>query len=236
MRLRSTCSLVAVLFLLSAPELRAQASGNAANQPGLDGFFGPVTARPRAGDPAPDILYTKVLHSPGSSADPAPWTSANLSGQVTVIAFFPDTTDNPQAVTGWNALVKQFSKKPAQFVWITGEKESSLLPWLAEHPVEGWVLLDAEGDTGRAYGLERPETVIIGADRNILGFDEGPGPTVELLNAALEGRIRAEPVQRIVAHWKRLSRAGWCHSWRSRDGCPVSRTTSRSFPPPTMST
>jgi hypothetical protein len=104
MRLRSTCILVAVLFLLGTPELRAQAP---------DGFFGPVTARPKAGEPAPDILYTKVLHSPGSSADPAPWTSANFSGQVTVAAFFPDTTDKPQAVIRRNALVKQFSNKQA---------------------------------------------------------------------------------------------------------------------------
>jgi uncharacterized protein (TIGR03435 family) len=163
--------------------------------PGLNGFFGPVSARPKAGDPAPDLLYTKVLHSPGSSADPAPWTSANFSGQVTVITFFPDTTDNLQAATRWNTLVTQFANKPVQFVWITGEKEASLLPWLDEHPVEGWVLLDAEGETGRAYGLEMPETVIIGLDHNIVGFDEGIQPTKEVLNAALEGRIRTEPVK-----------------------------------------
>jgi AhpC/TSA family len=219
MRLRSTCTFVAVLFLLRTQQLRAQGPGNAANQPdgasitaadsfsstvppvvmspgpGPKGVFGPVAARPKAGDPALDILYTKVLHSPGSSADPAPWTSANFSGQVTVITFFPDTTDNLQAVTRWNALLKEFSNKPVEFVWLTGEKESSLLPWLAEHPVEGWVLLDAEGETGRAYGLEMPEAVIIGADRNIVGFDEGMEPTKEVLNAALEGRIRTEPVK-----------------------------------------
>jgi uncharacterized protein (TIGR03435 family) len=219
MRLRRTCIFVAVLLPLTTPQLRAQAAGNGANQPdgagiaaadsfgssaprevmgpgpGPKGFFGPVTRRPKAGDPALDIVYTKVLHSPGSSADPAPWTSANFSGRVTVITFLPDTTDNLQAVTRWNALVKQFSNQPVEFVWLTGEKESSLLPWLAEHPVEGWVLLDAEGETGRAYGLEMPETVIIGTDRNIVGFDEGMEPTKEVLHAALEGRIRTQPVK-----------------------------------------
>jgi uncharacterized protein (TIGR03435 family) len=128
-------------------------------------------------------------------ADPAPWTSANFYGRVTVITFFPDTTDNLQAATRWNALVKQFSNQAVEFVWLTGEKESSLLPWLAEHRVEGWVLLDAEGVSGRAYGLEMPETVVIGTDRNIVGFDEGIEPTKEVLNAALEGRIRTQPVK-----------------------------------------
>lgn len=214
MSLCRSFTFVAVLFLLTTQESRGQAPGNGANQPegkgvtsadsvfrvtrpgpGPTGFFGPVTVRPKAGDPAPDIEYSKVLHSPGASSDPAPWTSANFSGQVTVITFFPDTTDNVQAVTRWNALIKQFSNKPVQFVWLTGEKESSLLPWLAEHPVEGWVLLDVEGDTGRAYGLEMPESVVIGADHNIIGFDEGIEPTKEVLEAALGGRIRTEPVK-----------------------------------------
>jgi len=208
MRLRSICTYVLILFLFTTPQLPAQGPDNGTNQPGgtalrkvlgqgpePNGFFGPVSARPKAGDPAPEVLYTKVLHSPGSSANPAPWTSANFSGQVTVIAFFPDTTDNLQAVTRWNALLKQFANKTVQFVWITGEKEASLLPWLAEHPVDGWVLLDTEGETGRAYGLETPEMVIIGPDQDIVGFDQGMEPTKEVLNAALEGRIRTEPVK-----------------------------------------
>jgi uncharacterized protein (TIGR03435 family) len=218
MRLRSICSFVAVLFLLTTPQLRAQGIAAADNSgstalrnvmgPGPNGFFGLVSARPKAGDPAPDIVYTKVLHSPGSSADPAPWTSANFSGQVTVIAFFPDTTANLQAVTRWNTIVNQFSNKPVQFVWITGEKEASLLPWLVQHPVQGWVLLDAEGETGRAYGLEIPEGVIIGADHNIVGFDATMEPRAEVLNAALEGRIRTEPLKPEAAAMEAFLKSG----------------------------
>jgi hypothetical protein len=43
--------------------------------------------------------------------------------------------------------------------------------------------LGTGGGVGRAYGLERQETVIIGADRYILGFDEGMEPTKEVLDA-----------------------------------------------------
>jgi hypothetical protein len=155
---------------------------------------------------------------------------------VTVAAIFPDTTDNLQAVTRWNTLVKQFSNKPLQFVWITGEKESSLLPWLAEHPVEGWLLLDAEGDSGRAYGLERPETVIIGADRNILGFDEGLERIVELLNAALEGRIRAEPVKRDRAALDASLKSGMEPLMAEPRRLARIPGLKPKFPPPTMST
>ena len=77
MRLRSICTYVLILFLFTTPQLPAQGPDNGTNQPGgtalrkvlgqgpePNGFFGPVSARPKAGDPAPDVLYTKVLHSP----------------------------------------------------------------------------------------------------------------------------------------------------------------------------
>lgn len=157
---------------------------------GQRGFFGPVTVRLKAGDFAPDLGFTQVLNAP----DQAAWSPANLSGKITVLVFFPDTTHNLQAVTAWNALIEQFSDKPVQFVWITAEKESSLLPWLRKHPVHGWVFLDSDGKTGRSYGLEQPQTVFIGTDRKIVGFDFGFVPREDLLNAVLEGRITTTPV------------------------------------------
>ena len=84
---------------------------------------------------------------------------------MTVLVFYPDTSHNLQSVIRWNALVQQFAGKPIQFAWITGEQESSLLPWLQQHPVNGWVFYDPEGSTGRAYGMDIDAAVIIGADR-----------------------------------------------------------------------
>ncbi len=124
-----------------------------------------------------------------SSPNSAAWTSANLSGEVTVLAFFPDTTDNLRTVNQWNSRVEEFTAKPVQFVWITGEKGAKLTAWLAQHPIQGWVLFDPTGATGRAYGQELPAAVIVGRDGRIMGFTNEFAPSAEMLDAALEGRI-----------------------------------------------
>jgi uncharacterized protein (TIGR03435 family) len=145
---------------------------------GQTGLFGPVTIRPRAGDLAPSLLFTKILSGAGSVRGDPP----SLSGQMTVLAFFPNTSHNPEQVARWNELVEQFSGKPIQFVWITAENETSLLP-------KGWALLDADGATGRSFGMELPSAVIIGADGRIIGYDGSMVPSAETLTAALEDRI-----------------------------------------------
>jgi hypothetical protein len=149
------------------------------------GIYGPASVHLKAGDFAPGVVFTRILHA----GDASPWTSDNLSGPLTVLVFFPDTSHNIESVSRWNALVEKFSGKRVQFAWITGEDESSLLPWLQEHPVKGWVFHDPDGSTGRAYGIELPAAVIIGADRRIVGFDASMVPEPATLNAALDGLI-----------------------------------------------
>jgi uncharacterized protein (TIGR03435 family) len=148
-------------------------------------LYGPVTARPHAGDLAPDLTFTKTLSHPVSDS----WSPSNLSGQLTVLVFFPDTTHNLQAVTLWNAVVDKFVGKPVEFVWITGECECTLVPWLEQHPIKGWVLHDPKGKTGNAYGMEMPSNVIIGTDRKIVGFFMGIQEIENLLQAIQDGRI-----------------------------------------------
>ena len=149
------------------------------------GFYGPVTVHLKAGDAAPDISFARMLSAPGAAS----WSQTNLTGKMTVLVFYPDTSHNPQVVTAWNELVGKFAGKPVQFVWVTGEKEDTLLPWLQEHPVKGWVFYDPEGKTGAAYGLELPVGVIVGADRKIVGFENGIAPNESLVNAVLEGKV-----------------------------------------------
>jgi uncharacterized protein (TIGR03435 family) len=151
---------------------------------GQMGVYGTVAVRVKAGDRAPDVAFTKVLSAPVAGS----WSQTNLSGQLTVLTFMPDTSHNPQVVTRWNDLVEKFSDQPIQFLWITGEGESTLLPWLEEHPISGWVLLDSTGRTGNAYGMEIPENVIVGADRRIVGFYMGTTETESLLEAVKDGR------------------------------------------------
>ena len=152
---------------------------------GQIGFYGPVTSHVKAGDRAPDISFTKVLNAPVAGS----WSQSNLSGQLTVLAFYPDTSHNLESVTAWNEVVEKFADQPVQFVWIIGEEESTLLPWLEEHPISGWVLLDSKGQTGNSYGMELPANVIVGTDRKIVGFYMGIAETESLLEAVKDGRI-----------------------------------------------
>jgi uncharacterized protein (TIGR03435 family) len=152
---------------------------------GQIGMYGPLTDRPHAGDLAPDLTFTKTLSYPAGDS----WSPSNLAGQLTVVVFFPDTTHNPEPVTLWNAVVNKLAGKPVEFVWITGECECTLVPWLKQHPVKGWVLLDREGKTGNAYGMEIPANVIIGTDRKIVGFFNGPQEIENLVQAIQDGRI-----------------------------------------------
>ena len=162
------------------------------------GFFGPVTSTPKAGDLAPEISFDKVLSAPEGKS----WIPSNLFGQMTVLSFFPNISLNLPPMMMWNALIDQFTGKSVQFVCITEEKESSLLPWLAEHPLKGFVLFDPGGATGRSYGLEMPATVLVGPDGRIIGFDRSVMPTSGLLNAALEGRITTTPLKPGAAEFR----------------------------------
>ena len=144
----------------------------------MPGVYGKVTGRPKAGELAPEVSFSKVLHNPGSTA----WTTANLSGQLTVLYPFPYVSGNAELVDHWNAMVERFAGKPVQFVLVTGEQDATLLPFLEQHTIGGWVLQDLDGATGRAYGLEMPEAILIGADRRILGFDHDVRPREDLVS------------------------------------------------------
>ena len=187
-----------VLFL-------AVAFTGAFGQDVFPGLFGKITSRPKAGDLAPEITFAKVLHTAATD----PWTAANLSGQVTVLFPFPYVSANLNLVNQWNTLVGQFAGKPVQFVWIAGEDESTILPFLQEHPMQGWVFYDPDKSTGRSYGLEEPQPVIIGVDRRIIGFDRGsPLPSEELINAVLADRITTTPPKPTREGLKAFSESG----------------------------
>jgi len=168
------------------------------------GLFGPVSVRLKAGDLAPSFKFTKILSSEGR----APWSPPDFSQAMTVLMFFPDMSHNLEHVTRWNELAARFSDKPVQFAWITSEKEGTLIPWIEQHPVKGWVLLDAEGITGRSYGMEEPSTAIIGTDGRIIGFGNWTVPEAQTITAALEGRITTALPTRDMAELMTFAKSG----------------------------
>jgi uncharacterized protein (TIGR03435 family) len=156
---------------------------------GQMGLYGPLTVHLKPGDQAPDIRFGKVLSTPGE----AQWNRSKLMGQLTILIFYLNTSRNLETIAQWNSLVDAFADKPVQFLFISGEQEQTLLPWLRQHPIKGWVFHDLDGETGRAYGLELPATVFIGAEGRIAGFGMASPPEPSEVKAALEGRITRTP-------------------------------------------
>ncbi len=131
----------------------------------------------RAGDPAPGIDWTRVVRSPASAK-----YSPTLNGQYTVLQFLP-VTPNTQAVGRWNDLIAKFTGQPVQFVWIAPEPGSALEPFLRDHPMEGWLLIDEKREIVRACGGGSGENVIIDPSGRIAGF--APFLQAEQLTAVL---------------------------------------------------
>jgi hypothetical protein len=177
-------ALLSLAGLFAKPGMGAQAP-NGVSSPSvaaIQGVFGVVSVRLKEGDFAPGIVLAKVLEPAGGS-----WNSADFSGKTTVLVFFPLGLAQPSADSGVECGGRALRWHAGAI--ITSEKESSLLPWLAQHPVSGSVLYDPDGQTGRAYGLEMPDMVYISADHEIVGFQQGIVPDDRTLNAVLEGHI-----------------------------------------------
>src|ERR1700693_3364841 len=153
---------------------------------GVAGLFGQIPITVRAGDVAPVIVWSSVLRSAG----PTSHGPGNLLGHVSVICIFPNVSANAQMVSMWNELIARFTDQPVNFVWITAESQSTLEPWLLEHPVHGWLLLDAKEETARAYGIESAGSVIVDAKGRIAGFTF-MAPDQRQIQAVLEGKAVA---------------------------------------------
>jgi uncharacterized protein (TIGR03435 family) len=135
----------------------------------------------KAGDPAPQIVWTQVLR-PESAAGPP----VNLAGSITVVYFFPNLAGNEPMLTEWNALVAEFEGQPVNFLWITPEEESSLGPVLRKDGVRGWLLRDARTETEKAYGAEMMSAAIVEAHGKIAGFTRML-PLAEQIRAVQQG-------------------------------------------------
>jgi hypothetical protein len=138
----------------------------------------------RAGDRAPEIDWTKIVQSPEAAK-----YQPGLTGQYTVLQFVPPITPNAQAIAEWNKLIARFSDRPVQFVWIASESWSAVQPFLREHPMSGWLLIDAKNNAARAYGCETGGDVIVDPSGNIAGFVRFPD--AHQLSSVLEGKAVA---------------------------------------------
>ena len=147
----------------------------------------------RVGDLVPEITLTKVMASPGD----AEWRHENLIGRVTVFVFFPNVYDATEVMAQrWNELVERFADR-VQFVLIARDDKSKLKPWLQKNPFKGWLLLDANWDTARTWGVEISPAVFVDATGRMLGFSQHLLPVPYDIEEILAGRVskhlRAKP-------------------------------------------
>ncbi len=142
-------SLRAIFFLLPCAAVLAQHD---------------VAAPLHAGDPAPAIDWSKVVRSSASAKH-----SPTLTGQYTVLQFLP-LTPNVQGVTRWNDLIAKFADQPVQFVWVATEPWSAIEPFLRDHPIDGWLLIDEKRELARAWQGDSGGNVIVDPTGRIAGF------------------------------------------------------------------
>jgi uncharacterized protein (TIGR03435 family) len=154
-------------------------------------MFGQVPLTVKAGDPAPNLTWTKIVASTPTSAGPR-----SLLGQTSVLLFLPPVSHNEEMVSTWNTLVEEFADKHVNFVWITNEPEESLAPFLKSHPVRGWLVLDPQQESYKSYGIEGGDCVFVDRQGMIIGFSSTPNR--EQIQAAPAGRvivIKGEPTE-----------------------------------------
>ena len=146
--------------------------------------FGQDAAPVKAGDRAPEIDWSKIVQSPESAK-----YQPSLTGQYTVLQFLPPVTPNAQAIDHWNELIAKFRDQPVQFVWIASEDWSVVQPFLREHPMNGWLLIDEKNAAARAYGCEMGGDAIVDPSGKITGFTPFPDP--QQLSGVLDGKAVA---------------------------------------------
>ena len=140
----------------------------------------------KAGDRAPEIDWTGIVQSPLS-----PGFAPSLTGQHTVLSFFPNITANAKAIERWNDLISKFADQPVQFVWIASENKSAVETFLRGHPMKGWLLIDEKNKAAREYGCQEGCDVIVGPSGKIAGFTMFIDAAQ--LSAVLDGKAVALP-------------------------------------------
>jgi uncharacterized protein (TIGR03435 family) len=140
----------------------------------------------KAGDLAPEILVTKIIRSPDNTV----WKHTNLQERLTVLLLFPNLADTTEAFFSlWNGLVERFADSRAQFVLIARSREPDLELWLSGRTFEGWLLLDANWETARNWGMEMPQVAFIDANTRILGFSRHTLPSASEIEQILAGNV-----------------------------------------------
>lgn len=150
----------------------------------LVGLFTAVSfgQSPRIGEPAPPLSLERTIPA-GMNA-----TWAALRGKPVVIEFWATWCANCVAeIPRLNELVAKF--EGIQFISITDEAPSVAEAFLAGYPIHGWIGLDREASTFKAYGVEaRPQTILVDKDGVLRGILHPAQVSAAVLSDLVAGR------------------------------------------------
>ena len=145
-----------------------------------------AAAEVQVGRAAPPLTLSQVLQAPAGTK--ANWHA--LKGNAAVLEFWATWCGGCRdQIPHLNRLAEQFKSKPVRFLSITDEEPGIVQRFLKEYPMSGWIGLDSEGTTFRAYGVvARPQTVLVDANGIVRGIGWPSDLTGELIASLLEGK------------------------------------------------
>lgn len=152
-------------------------------------FCSPLHARtlPQWNQTAPPLTIQLLLNAPQGAA--ANWDF--LHGRAVVLEFWATWCGGCVAnIPHLNALSQKFRGQPMQFISITDEPRDIVSRFLKETPINGWVALDSNDATFKAYGvLGRPTIALIDSSGVLRAVTGAPSQVNEsVLNQLIEGK------------------------------------------------
>ena len=155
-------------------------------------LLGPVGGvRAENPEPAPPLSISEMIRGPETAG--ISWE--NLVGQAVILEFWA-TWCGPcvSAIPHWNDLVEQFESEPVRFLSISNEKPEVVKSFLDRRPIDGWVAIDADHKTWRAYEVTGiPKTFMIDAAGQIRAITYPNHVDSDAIRALLAGKTPEVP-------------------------------------------
>ncbi len=137
------------------------------------------------GAPAPPLLFDELLQAP-DDADPS-WEA--LRGKAVVLTFW--TTESPgceNMLRNLDDLMREVRDQgdPVEFIHVTFDSRETLEPFLADHPIEGWI------------GLNRDSSLILRYRVHVLPRAILVDPEGRLVARTWPGSLHADNLHRLA--------------------------------------
>jgi uncharacterized protein (TIGR03435 family) len=145
-----------------------------------------IGAELKTGSAAPPLTLQQVLQAPPGTG--LSWQE--LKGTSLVIEFWATWCGGcREQIPHLNRLAEQFQGKPLRFLSLTDEDQDVVQRFLKDHPISGWIGLDANEQTYKRYGINgRPTTVLVDAAGMVRGIGNAADLTGDTLDSLLSGR------------------------------------------------